>query len=51
MAARSGKGLLPKGLRRERGFTGGAMIGLAQNFGFHGELFVVGLYLQRQGRS
>ncbi|MGW4122083.1 MFS transporter [Nocardia sp. NPDC004711] len=47
VAARSGKGLLPEGLRRERGFTGGAMIGLAQNFGFYGELFVVGLYLQR----
>lgn len=46
-AARSGKSLLPSGLRRDRHFTGGSMVGLAQNFGFYGQLFAISLFLQR----
>ncbi|WP_162958271.1 MFS transporter [Nocardia yunnanensis] len=48
VAARRGNGLLPSDLRRSWAFRGGALIGLAQNFGFYGQLFVVSLYLQRQ---
>ncbi|MVU75702.1 MFS transporter [Nocardia sp. ET3-3] len=46
-AARTGKGLLPSGLRRSRAFTVGTRVGLAQNLGFYGQLFVISLYLQR----
>ncbi|MEC3920587.1 MFS transporter [Nocardia sp. CDC160] len=46
-AARTGKGLLPSGLRGSRTFTTGTLIGLAQNFGFYGQLFVISLFLQR----
>ncbi|GAB0105132.1 MFS transporter [Nocardia sp. JMUB6875] len=47
VAARAGKGLLPNDLRGSRAFTTGALIGLAQNLGFYGQLFAVSLYLQR----
>lgn len=48
VAGRAGRPLVPAALRTDPRFRGGSLIGLAQNFGFYGQLFVVSLYLQRQ---
>jgi DHA2 family methylenomycin A resistance protein-like MFS transporter len=38
--------MLPPGLFRDRGFSGGNAVGLLLNLGFYGELFVLNLYFQ-----